>query len=270
MIYATFAFWLLLILFAGIGVYRLWASLVRPIWVNWALLPGTLVSELAYIFGCLITGGQIRHAHLLPRKNSGRGSAGEGEPVTQDEPRLKIIGPAVASLMAVLASLAALLCLHTFLESPAIRQFVIESGQWNPFSTQGLPRQLPGSWAELWSLLHFQLDLLRGMVESWSELPWSDWRVWVFIYLAGCLAIRLAPVGRDLRWPLAAMVLIALLIALAGLVSEDFDDLIRDGDLWYFLTYVWTLLLFLLAATGLIRAAVGLVRILAGKSHGRK
>lgn len=267
MIYATLIFWLLMILFAGIGVYRLWAQLVRPIWVNWALLPGTLVSELAYIFGCLITGGQIHHAHLLPQKRGSRNSGSEGEPVTRDEPRWKLIGPAVASLFAVLASLGALLCLHAFLESPAIRQFVLTSGQWSPLSRQGLPRQLPDSWDGLWAHLHFQLDLLRGMLESWAELPWNDWRVWLFIYLAGCLSIRLAPVGRDLRWALAAMGLVAAGIALAGLVSDRFDDLIRDGELWYFLTYVWTLLLALLVATGLIRAAVGLGRILAGKAR---
>jgi hypothetical protein len=105
------------------------------------------------------------------------------------------------------------------------------------------------------------------MLESWVELPWNDWRVWLFIYLAGCLSIRLAPVGRDLRWALAAMGLVAAGIALAGLVSDRFDDLIRDGELWYFLTYVWTLLLALLVATGLIRAAEGLGRILAGKAR---
>ena len=76
MIYATFTVWLFLVLFVGAGVYRLWSGMVRPAWVNWALLPGTVVSEMAYIFGCLITGGAIRRATLLDVPGVGR--AGQG------------------------------------------------------------------------------------------------------------------------------------------------------------------------------------------------
>ena len=82
MIYAAFTLWLVLILFAGIGVYRLWTKLVKPAWVNWALLPGTVVSEMAYIFGCLITGGEIRRAKLMPDGGGRKGNT-DGEPATQ-------------------------------------------------------------------------------------------------------------------------------------------------------------------------------------------
>ena len=264
MIYLAFTFWLFMILFAGVGVYRLWTQMVRPLYVNWALLPGTFVSEMAYIFGCLVTGGEIRRVQLVPRRGEGR-RGGDGEPVTEDTPRLKVVGPAIASLCAVLGVLAGLICLYSFLETPAIRAFVIQSGQWSPFSDKGLPRELPTSWSAFWQHLKHQLDLLRGMLESWGELPWSDWRVPVFVYLAACLSIRLAPVGRDLRWTLAAMVLVAALIALAGLVSKRFDGLIRDGDVWYFVTYIWTLLLFLLVMTLLVRGLIALIGVLSGR-----
>ena len=60
MVYVEFTVWLLLIVFCSIAVYRLWTGMVRPAWVNWVLLPGTVVSEMAYIFGCLITGRQTQ------------------------------------------------------------------------------------------------------------------------------------------------------------------------------------------------------------------
>ena len=99
MIYAAFTLWLFLALFAGRGVYRLWTRLVPPAAVNWTLLPGTIISEMAYIFGCLVTGGEIRHARLIPA-GRGRGRGTEGaEPQTQTSPRWSFFGPTVASLI---------------------------------------------------------------------------------------------------------------------------------------------------------------------------
>jgi hypothetical protein len=265
LIYVSFTVWLLAILFAGIGIYRLWARLTRPLWVNWALLPGTFVSEMSYIFGTLITGGEIRRVQLMPSGGQ-KGRGGDGEPVTEDAPRLKVVGPAVAGLTAVLGSLAALIALYSLLETPAIKEFVLSARLWIPGGKRGLPRELPADWDGFWRLAKYQFDLVKAMCESWVELPWLDWRVPLFVYLATCLSVRLAPVGRDLRWSLAAMALVALLIALAGLISDRFDGLIRDGDLWYFLTYVWTLLLLLLLATLVLSGLVTLAHILAGKS----
>jgi hypothetical protein len=267
LIYVAFTVWLFAILFAGIGVYRLWSQVTRPLWVNWALLPGTFVSEMCYIFGTLITGGEIRRVQLMPAREGRKG--GDGEPVTEDAPRLKVVGPAVASLTAVLGSLAALVALYSLLETPAIRQFVLSGDLWLPWGKKGLPRRLPETWDQFWMLLKFQFDLVKAMLESWAQLPWLDWRVPLFVYLAACLSIRLAPVGRDLRWTLAAMVLVSVLIAVAGLISRRFENTIRDGDLWYFLTYVWTLLLLLLLVTLVLRGAFLLGRVLAGKRPSR-
>ncbi len=75
MIYATFSVWLVLTLFAGMGVYRLWTRLVKPTYVHWALLPGTIVSEMAFIFGCLITGGEVKRAKLIEGPGGGKGKS---------------------------------------------------------------------------------------------------------------------------------------------------------------------------------------------------
>jgi len=259
LIYVAFTFWLLMILFAGVGIYRLWSQIVRPSWVNWALLPGTFVSEMGYIFGCLVTGGEIRRAQLVPSGGGSRGKgSSDGEPTTEDSPRIKVVGPLVAALLAVAASAGGIVALHTWLDAPVIDQFVLTAG------LEELPRELPTTWDGFWDSLKRQIDFLQSMCDSWRALDWANWRVGLLIYLATCLSVRLAPVGRDMRWSLAAMAAVAGLIALAGVVSKRFDGLIREGRIWYLLTYVWTLLLFLLAATLLLRGLIGLVQVLRG------
>ena len=56
------------------------------------------------------------------------------------------------------------------------------------------------------------------MGQTLLDVKWKDWRVPVFVYLAACLAVRLAPVRRSVRASLAAVVLTAGIIALVGLI----------------------------------------------------
>lgn len=257
MIYAAFTVWLFGIVFLGVGVFRVWTSVAKPLWVNWALLPGTLVSEMAYILGCLITGGEIRKARLLESPGSAGGDSG---PATEANQRLKVLGPIVASLLAVLACMGAILLVHRLLGEPVIRTF-ISGGVWGPASA--LPRELPASWDALWAQLDRHLDLLRRMCETLGRLDWLAWQVPLFVYLSMCFSVRLAPVGRDLRATLAALVAVAVVIAVVGALSDRFTNLLQD--LWPLVTYIWALLLTLLALSLVIRGMVSLVQILAGK-----
>jgi len=264
-IYAAFTLWFFLILFVAIGVHRLWAGLVGARPVGWALLPGTLVAEMAYILGCLITGGEIRRANLFPTRGGPRGGGEAAEPRTEAEPKLKIIGPVFASLLAVVACVAALIVLHSLLGEPVIAEF---TGLPGLLGLNSLPKELPTSTEAFWEQLRGQVSLLRRMAGTLVELEWTNWRVPLFVYLTICLSVRLAPVRRDLRGTLAAVVLIAGGIALVGVIWKQFSDLMQD--LWPLLTYIWASLLFLLAVTLLVRGVVWLVLVLAGKAEGKK
>jgi hypothetical protein len=101
------------------------------------------------------------------------------------------------------------------------------------------------------------------MGATWVELDWLNWRVPLFVYLAGCLTIRLCPVRRSLRASLAAVVLGAGLIALVGALWRRFDGLM--DDLWPLVTYLWASVLFLLSLSLLARGLVGLIRALLEK-----
>jgi hypothetical protein len=258
--------WLVLTVFAGIGVYRMWASLGKPAWVNCALLPGTLVSQMAYIFGCLITGGEIKSAKMVPAK----GDSGGGEPKTSASPRLKVVGPLVASLMALVACGASILVVHKMLGKPVIEQF--SGGETHLFYTTPvkaeLPKDLPRSWEAGWKLVGQQVQLIKHTCETWWDLDWGNWRVALFVYLAICLAVRLGPVSRPIRPTLAAVCAIAGVIAIIGSSNKDFANLIND--IWPLLTYVWASLLTVLAGTLVMLGVAALWRILTGKEKGLK
>lgn len=265
MIYAAFTIYLLLIIAMGLGIYRQWTAMVRPAIVHWALLPGTIVSEMAYIFGCLITGGEIKRAKLMDSGGgSGKGAAKGGEgasaPATEAAPKLKFIGPAVASLLAIVACGAAIVAVHNYLGKPVIETFAANLAV-KPETN--LPAVVPMSWAGFWNDLDHHLRLLRRMGETYAALHWTDWHVPLFVYLAACLSIRLAPARKEVRAMLFSAVLVAAAVALAGAISPRFTTLMTD--LWPLVTYVWTSLLFLLVLTLLIRGLVGLIKVLAGK-----
>ena len=262
MIYAAFSVYLLGVIFAGQGVYRLWADMIKPRRVGWALLPGTVVAEMAYIFGCLITGGEIRRAKLMsgggggaaaPRRKASGGE--EAEPTTEATPKFRFLGPMVASFMCTVACGAGIIVARSLLGGPVIDEFA------GGGSGASLPQALPGSTAAFWFQLEGHLGLLRRMSATWLEVDWLNWRVPLFVYVSVCLSIRLAPVRRSLRATLAAVVVLAGGIALVGVIWSRFDGLMRN-NLWPLVTYTWSLLLFLLAVSLIVRGGVALVRAL--------
>ena len=253
MVYVEFVLWMVLIVFCGIGVYRLWARMVRPVWLAWVLLPATIVSEMAFIFGCLITGGEIQHARLMAA------SDGEAETATQATPRLKVLGPVLAALLAILACAAAIGLADWLLGEPVMKEFRFARALADPTDQ---PSALT-SWDAFWLRMENQLRLLRGMCETFVRLDWLNWRVPLFVYLAACLSIRLAPVRRDLRATLAAVGIVAVGMVLVGAASSRFDEVL--AFVRPILTYVWGILLLLLMGTLLICGMVGLFRALGGR-----
>jgi len=261
-IYAAFSVYLFGILFMAMGVYRLWAGMVGAHGVNWAILPGTVVSEMAYIFGCLITGGEVRHAKLMGAKaRSGKsGPDAEAEPTTEATPKLTHVGPVVAAFASILACGAGILIVHAGLGEPVIAEFSRGGGL---MVTARLPEALPTTAAGFWDQLAGHLGLLRRMAGTLVNLPWVNWRVPLFIYLATCLTLRLAPIRRSLRATLAAVVVMAGIIALVGLVWRRFAGLM--DDIWPLVTFLWSAMLLLLAVSLVVRGAVGLGHALMAK-----
>ncbi len=260
MIYAAFSVWLLGIIFLGMAVYSLLTRLTKPVVIHWALLPGTIVSEMAYIFGCLITGGEIRRAKIMPEGGEGKGDGA----ATEAEPKLKFVGPVIAAIIAIAACGAAIVAAHHYLGDPVIQKF--EADPARIISAQ-LPKVLPTSMEAFWDQMEWQITLLHRTTNTWGRLNWTDWHVPLFVYLALCLAVRMAPAGRPMRATLAAVIILAGIIAGLGALSAKMSSAIQD--LWPLLTYIWCTLLFLLVVVAIIHGIVGLVRAISGKSAGK-
>jgi hypothetical protein len=223
------------------------------------------VSEMAYIFGCLITGGEIRRAKLMPDEAGGKAAANETG--TEAAPKLKILGPIIASLIAIVACGAAVWVSYRVWGKDVIKTF--QAGSWSAIE---LPQKFPPTWDAFWDQMDGQLKMLRKMFETWGDLHWTRWQVPLFVYLVTCLSIRLAPVGRPIRSVLVAVIVIAAGIFITGAINDKFKDVLTD-DVWPLLTYVWATLLMLLVATLVLHGIVALVRGLAGgggKAKGAK
>ena len=255
MLYTTiaFAFWLLLIVFTALGTHRLLEQFGKGRTVDWLLLPGVLVSEMAYVFGCLITGAEVRSASLFP---TGRGRAA----MTQATPRVKVAGPVVAALIAMAGCLAVMLAVHGWLGEPIIRDFIVDNAGLVPKVGADLSGQLPTTAEEFWAFPGAQVELVRKMYETCLDANWLDWSVPLFVYLALCLSIRIGPARRPVRPTLGAAVLAAVALGITQQVGQVWAD--RIAGLWLLLTYVWSSLLLALLVVSMIRGTVYLVAVI--------
>ena len=260
-IYLAFIVWFVLILLMGLGVHRLLVSLFPARYVAWVLLPGTLVSELAYVVGSLVTGGQVRRLSLFGSRS--RGAGGETSAEASPHPKLGALGSVLAGMLALMACVGALVGLWVGLGEPVLKDFYVHV---NRVGLAELPRSLPDSWRGFWGLLGDQVGLLRRSTETIRLLDWSDWRAWVFVYVASCIVFRMVPVRKELRWYLAGVVVAAGIVAVIGAVAGGFGVI---ADLWPLLNFLYAVALLWLAVWLLVHAVVWLVRVLAGKDPAR-
>ena len=264
LLYTTLAlaFWLLLILFTALGVYRLLELFGKPKAVDWLLLPGTIVAELAYVSGCLLTGAEVRSATLFP-------SAGRGKtPTTQTTPKIKVIGPVLSALVAMGGCIAVIVAAHGALGEPVIREFIVDETDVVPTMGPTLSGLLPTTAQEFWDFPAVQVRLVRKMYETWLATDWLDWRAGLFVYLTLCLSIRLAPIRRPIRPALGAAVVAPILLAISLQAGADLST--RIDSLWLILTYIWSTLLLVLLIVSLIRGGIYLADVLRGKNDGTR
>jgi hypothetical protein len=250
MIYAAFIMWIFLVFVTGMGLYRLWTRYFGGRVVDWLMFPATLVSELLYSLGRMITGRPAYGGIISPKNPS------------EDACRMAIAGKSgflvalLASLLAILGSLAALIALICWGGRDIIGDLVSAT----PLSETVLPKELPVSWNDFWDQLQYQVTLLRRLIETLGDQDWLDWQVPMFVYGISVLSVRLGPVRHDQRASFAvAGAMAALLAAIASLI-EPVQDMLEQ-QVWYTLSYIWATLLLLLAVTLLIMAMAGLVRL---------
>lgn len=253
MLYAALTFWLLVIAFSAAGVHKLWSRLIKPKVVNTLLLPGTLVAQLGHVLGLLVTGNSVQNTRLM-----GDDEAGEPQSTTPTEQRIPVIGPIIVGLLPLLACGTCLYIAAVLWGDPILVSFVTDS----PGAEAALPLSLGGVWA----LLRDSITLVERLVEAIGRSDLMRWSSLLFLYLAVCLTVRMAPFEDNRRGAIGAILLAGVVIWIVGALSRVADESVRSS--WPILSFAVAMLLLLLLVSLAVTGLVGLVRILAGKDKG--
>lgn len=247
-LYAALTLWLLVIMFAAWGVHRLWSSLIKPRVVNALLLPGTLVAQLGHVLGLLLSGNSVQNTKLM-----GDDEKGDPEADTPEQGRLPIIGPILVGLLPLVACAASLYVVARFWGEKVIGRA----------DGMELPKALPLTLGGFWELLRQSITLVESMLNAiiGSDLP--NWPTVLFLYLAVCLTVRMAPFEDNRRGAIGAIFLAAIVIAIMASFLPAANAFVVSS--WPILSFAVAMLLFLLLVSLAISGLVGFVRILANK-----
>ncbi len=245
MLYAAMTFWLLTSVLCAWGVHSLWSGMVKPRAVNIVLLPGTLVAQLGHVLALLITGATVTGTSLVKDDET-------GEPGTTQnaDTRVPVIGPLALGLLPLLACAVAIFFVARSMGSTVLDGII----------DQPIAVTLPVSVSQVWPFLRDDVTLVERLVDATTANAAGGWPFWVFLYLMVCLTVRMAPFPGSLRGSLGAIVLMGLLAAGLGALTDSVPGLIHRG--WPVLTLTVATLLLLLTFSAAIRGCVGLVRML--------
>lgn len=248
-LYAALTFWLVVIMFSAWGVHRLWSALVKPRVVNSLLLPGTVVAQLGHVLGLLISGNSVQNTKLM-----GDDDKGEPESEPPKQQRLPIIGPILVGLLPLAACAGCLYLAAALLGDSVLRNL---SGG----GALLVPQALPTSLAGIWALLRDSVSLVEGLLNGILRSNLASWETILFLYLAVCLTVRMAPFEGNRRGAVGAVFLAAVVIAVLGALLPAARALVESS--WAVLSFAVGVLLFLLLVSLLVTGLVRLVRILA-------
>jgi len=248
MTYVMLAFWLLVMMFTAQGVYRLWTGMVQPRWVNAALIPGTLLAQLGYVTGTLLTGGTVSDVTLFgdqdgqPRQG---GSTGR---------RWPMLGTTVAAVAPLVLCAAGIGLAVKYLGGTAI----------HPLFTESLSKAFPSTVGSFWGLLRDLVGLTEQTLGGLFSVNLLNWRTFLFVYLLICLSVRLGPLPNHSRPAIIAIGLVTVVAAICGSVFAGARAYLET--IWLMLSLVVGVLMLLLVISLLIRGGIALARIVAGKA----
>lgn len=244
--YAAITFWLFVVVFTALGVHRLWSSLVQPKVVNSVLLPGTLVATLGHILGLLITGGTVENTTLFTDDESGEPQTG-----SDPKPKVPIIGAVVIALLPMVGCAVAIYASAQYLGQPI---FDALNDSW--IEKMGLPT----TWPVFFETLRKLITMVEKLIAVVLASDLGDWRNLLFLYLAICLTVRMAPLDGNLRGALGAIFLTGVLAYLIGSVSSASGDSLART--WPLISFSLAVLLFLLMVSLLLTGVVHLAKTL--------
>jgi len=242
--YAALTFWLLVIVFAALGVHQIWSSLVRPKVVNSILLPGTLVAQLGYVLGLLITGGTVNNTSLIKDDESG-----EPQTDSDNQTRIPVVGTIIIALLPMVGCAVAIYWAARYFGMDILAGMVT-SGD----AQLALPTSLP----LFFGAMRECVDLVERFLQVLQSSNLTEWRTALFLYLVVCLTVRMAPLTGNIRGSLGAIFIFGVLAFLVGQISTEAGDSLQSA--WPLVAFCVAVLLFLLLASLLIKGLVNLIQ----------
>ncbi len=247
--YAAMTFWLLVIVFAAMGVHQLWSSLIQPKVVNSILLPGTLVAQIGYMLGVLITGGTVNNTALIKDDDSGEPQTG-----TEEKPKVPLVGTILIALLPMIGCAAAI-----YWSARYFGESVLAGMEKSTLQQVALPTTIP----HFFDLLRASVTLVENLVIVVRAQDLGDWQQLLFLYLAICLTVRMAPLTGNVRGSLGAIFISGVLMYLLGRIMQTGTG--PFGTAWPLITFSVAVLLFLLIVSLLLRALVSLIKTVSGQ-----
>lgn len=245
MLYAALTFWLLTVVLIAWGVHRLWCGMAQAKVVNAVLLPGTLVAQTGRVFGLLITGAPVRAESLYDFGEGGAAESSSG-PAT----KIPVIGPVVVGLLPLLSCGAAI-----YFVADVLGQHVMAN-----LTTHTVGPTLPTTIPGFWQFLRDQITLTESIVTAITSTDFANWKTPAFLYLLTCMAVRIAPVGGNLRGVFGAILILGIGGATIGMLFDIGES--RVASAWGILNLTVAMLLCLLMLSLVIRGGIGLAKML--------
>ncbi len=249
--YAALTFWMVVIVFSALGVHQLWSSLLQPRLVNSILLPGTLVATLGHIVGLLVTGGTVNDTTLVKDDDTGEPQTGS----TESSTRIPIVGTVINALLPMVGCAVAIWGVSRYFGSEIVG--AMEGTGFDQFL-------LPTSLTLFFSTIRESLNLVEQLVKVITASDLSNWKTLLFLYLAICLTVRMAPLSGNVRGSLGAIFLAGILAFIIGQITRS-PGAQPLASVWPLVTFCVAVLLFLLIISLLVTGTVSLFRTVLGQ-----
>lgn len=258
MIYAALTLWTMLTLAGGLVIYHLLVRLLGPRLSDWLLLPATVVSELAWAVGILLT-GRPAAGGLISYPGS---TAAPGQRPTG---KWGFFISMLAALTSLAAGFAVFCALVQWIGEPVVQSMALADGLETAAHLTGFGtrlQKLPESWDGFVDLLGYQFTLVGRWFQAWSEQDWLTSSTPLFAYLGVCFTVRLGQVRHDWRAALLTAAGVLGIVALLGLAGTGVGSYLEGAgcEVWFLLNFLWATVLVLLAAVGVAHGVRAIVR----------
>jgi hypothetical protein len=166
---------------------------------------------------------------------------------------LPVVGAIIVALLPLAGCAAAIYWVSHYFGAPVL------AGMAEP-GPQKLA--LPTTLTRFFEVIRTAISLVQRLVNAIWASDYRDWRTWLFLYLAVCLTVRMAPLTGNLRGSIGAILLTGLFAFILGQIVESTASLLATA--WPLVIFSVAVLLLLLMLSLLAKGAVLLVKTLHG------